>query len=317
MLDPKFLDALEALAISNTENWWRDVLGHHELVLAVRRSSINAYYRGASIFRIDWKAGQISPVVHVKYLVTPAQDYIHLNSDNGFELKGIEPLAMRYEGRETLERMIRASAKHSGAEKSGLHPMLIGNSNVIDTEVALTRLGSAENTPEVEQENASGRKADRIDAAIAVPSDGGTPEIRFFEAKHFTNGALRANGDVDPGVVKQVLDYEKALTKHAPVLSARYLDTAQALVRFNKMRVSAFGQMAARDISPTLKEIAETGRSPGINPKPHLIIYGFDKAQRDDAGWKAHLAKLETKLPGRVLAIGNPARTTRFYRQTN
>jgi hypothetical protein len=101
MLDPKFLDALEALATSSTENWRRDILGHRDLVLAVRRSSINAYYRGASVFRIEWKAGKISPVVHLKYLATYEQDYIRLNNDNSFELKGIEPLATRYEGRGT------------------------------------------------------------------------------------------------------------------------------------------------------------------------------------------------------------------------
>lgn len=317
MLDPRFLDALDALAASKGENWWRDILGHRDLVLAVRRSSINAYYRGASIFRIDWKAGQISPVVHVKYLATYAQDYIRLNSDNSFELKGIEPLATRYEGSETLERMMRASAKLSGLEKSGLHPMLVGNSNVIDTEVALTRPGSAQESPGAEQAIASSRKADRIDAAIAVQSDGGTREIRFFEAKHFTNSALRAYGDLDPGVIRQISDYEEALTAHAPALAVRYLETATILLRFNEMRVKAFGPSAARDISATLRAIAKTGEPPAINVKPHLIIYGFDKAQRDDPGWKAHLKKLESKLSERVLAIGNPTRITRFHRQAD
>jgi hypothetical protein len=313
LLDPSFLDALEGLAVSKTDNWWRDILGHRELVLAVRRNSINAYYRGASVFRIDWKAGQLSPVTHVKYLVTPAQDYIRLNSDGTFELTGVEPVALRYLGRQTLEAMLVASAKYSGAEKSGLHPMLLGNSSVIDVEVALSRSGTVEDSVQEDTSEAVG-KADRIDAAIAVLSAEGTPEIRFFEAKHFTNSALRASGATEPKVIRQVANYEKALTKHALALSARYFDTSQAFLRFNKMRVNAFGEEAARDVSPAVRKIAETGLVPAISNRPHLLIYGFDKAQRDDSAWQMHLAKLEAALPGRVLAVGNPTRKTSFSR---
>lgn len=313
ILDPEFLDALEELARAKAESWWKDVLGHRDLVLAIRKNSINAYYRGASIFRIDWKAGHIAPVTHVKYLVRPTQDYIRLNSDGSFELNGVDPVAMHYNGPETLEAMLRASVRYSGAEKSGLHPMLVGNANVIDTEVALTRLGTAENSTEIEQVGAVGRKADRIDAAIAVSSNSGVPEIRFFEAKHFTNSALRAAGDADAKVIRQISDYEKTLTSHSKALSVRYLQTAQALLRFNEMRAAALGDGGMRNIAPALRKIAD-GDAPTINPRPCLIIYGFDKAQREDHIWRTHLAKLESKLPRRILAIGSPTQGTRFSR---
>lgn len=79
ILEPSFLDVLEELANDST-GWWRDVLQHPYLVLvlAVRRNSINAYHRGAFIFRIDWKAGQVIPFTHAKYLVKPAQTYVAL-----------------------------------------------------------------------------------------------------------------------------------------------------------------------------------------------------------------------------------------------
>ncbi|KSV87373.1 hypothetical protein N181_01875 [Sinorhizobium fredii USDA 205] len=46
---------------------------------------------------------------------------------------------------------------------------------------------------------------------------------------------------------------------------------------------------------------------------PHLrvraiLVFGFDKAQRDDPVWRKHLEKLESQLGGRVRAIGNPTR---------
>ena len=64
--------------------------------------------------------------------------------------------------------------------------------------------------------------------------------------------------------------------------------------------------------APTLHDailhIAESKIPPVIDAKPHLLIFGFDKAQRDDPTWRVHLQKLEHHLGGRVRAIGNPTR---------
>ena len=307
MLDPAFLDALERLAQEDAGNWWRDVLCHPDLVLAVRRNSINAYHRGASIFRIDWKAGEITPFTHVKYLVRQAPLYVPLR-DGRFEIAG-NPLQSAYRGSDTLNEMCRAASRYAGLEKAGLHPMLAGNADVIDAEIALARLSASDDLAETDGE----RRQDRIDAAIAI-LENGVPTIRFYEAKHFTNAALRAGGDTLPDVVRQVLDYEKALEAYKTGLSAGYVETAKALLRFDDMRVRAFGTGAVRGLSPAIRRIAETGQAPLIDTLPHLIIYGFDKAQRDDDGWKAHLRKLEAALPKRVRAIGNPTRQAVFNR---
>lgn len=81
------------------------------------------------------------------------------------------------------------------------------------------------------------------------------------------------------------------------------------------MRAQAFGDNAVRSLAPVIHQIAETGQAPVIDMLPHLIIYGFDRAQRDDDTWKeGHLKKLNDTLPGRVRAIGNPTRTTVFNR---
>lgn len=313
MLAPAFLDALAELANDSTgNNWWRDVLQHPDLVLAVRRNSINAYYRGASIFRIDWKAGQVIPFTHAKYLVQPAQTYVALERGE-FQFDAREVLQRTYLGMETLKEICGAASRYAGLEKAGLHPMLVGNADVIDAEIALSRLSSLEDDGD-EVVGLSDRKQDRIDAAIAV-LENDVPTIRFYEAKHFTNSALRASGDNLPDVVRQIADYEKALETYRAELAARYLETAKALLHFNEMRIQAFGETAARSIAPAIQQIAGTGSAPVIDTLPHLIIYGFDKAQRDDDVWQVHLGKLEKVLSrSRVRAIGTPTRTTVFNR---
>lgn len=79
-IDAGFLEALEALATSAEPNRWKDVLTDRDLFIAVRRNSLNIYYRGASIFRVDWDGSRITPYTHVKYLVRQAQAYVPLVS---------------------------------------------------------------------------------------------------------------------------------------------------------------------------------------------------------------------------------------------
>ena len=81
------------------------------------------------------------------------------------------------------------------------------------------------------------------------------------------------------------------------------------------MRAQAFEDSAVRSLAPVIHQIAETGQAPVVDTLPHLIIYGFDRAQRDDDTWQVHLGKLEKVLSrSRVRAIGNPTRATVFNR---
>lgn len=295
-LDADFLDALEALAAAPASNWWRDVLVNDELFIAIRRNSINVYYRGASIFKIDWKGGRILPSTHAKYLVRQAQTYVPL-IDGQFQHPATALTWERYEEEKTLREMMRAATAFAGAEKSGLHPLLVGDPAIIDAEIALTRTATDE---------AATQQQDRLDAAVIRNTPDG-PEIVFCEAKHFTNAALRASGDNLPAVIGQIRDYEKALTKYASSLAEGYVEVAKALVRINAMKGLARNGDAPALIEG-IRRIAENGARPVIDTNPHLLIFGFDKAQRDDTAWKNHLKKLESELGGRVRAIGNPTR---------
>lgn len=177
-IDAGFLDGLEALATSSEQNWWKDVLAEADLFIAARRNSLNVYYRGASIFKIDWNGRRIIPSTHAKYLVRQTQAYVPLVNGQ-FQHPASALTWDRYEGVETLHQMMRAAMPFAGPEKSGLHPLLVGDPAIIDVEIALTREA---------MEDRDNQRQDRLDAAVIRNTAAG-PEIVFCEAKHFTNQA--------------------------------------------------------------------------------------------------------------------------------
>jgi len=314
-LDAAFLDALEQLATSpNSANWWRDVLASDDLFIAVRRNSLNVYYRGASVFKIDWQAGQVVPSTHTKYLVRQDQTYVQMQ-DGKFRYPSFPLLWEQYDGPETLREMMRAATAFAGAEKSGLHPLLVGDPSVIDAEVALTRAAEEHETDDATatSQEPTTRRQDRLDAAVACNNTAAGPSIIFHEAKHFSNPALRATAENLPAVIGQIEDYERALTIYAPALAAGYVEVAKVLVRINEMKTLVRNGDAPK-LDGAILQIASNETRPIIDTKPHLLIFGFDKAQRDDPAWRKHLEKLEVRLGGRVRAIGNPTRKTVAFR---
>ncbi|ESY94859.1 hypothetical protein X738_23205 [Mesorhizobium sp. LNHC209A00] len=213
--------------------------------------------------------------------------------------------------------MIKAAKTLAGWEKTALHPMLISDPRVIDAEIALVRPTEAEKEEEEDEKilaPPATRRQDRLDAAVVRSSTEG-PAIAFYEAKHFSNGDLRALGDGPPAVLAQITAYEKALSTYAPSLAAGYVNVAKALVKLSTMRQHVTGDGLNGQLDPLVLSIAESSSPPIIDCKPRLLILGFDKAQRDDRGWQAHLAKLTSAKelgPRRVQAVGRANSKTRF-----
>lgn len=229
-----FLDHLDQLARQDGASWWRDVLLREDIFLAVRRNSLNVYYRGGSIFRIDDKGdGTASPKTHVKYLVRQQQALAEL-VDGEFRPNGIG--WTHYVGQETLKDMIRAASDLAGAEKSGLHPMIMGSPAVIDVEIALGRAQENEIIGSTADGTGSpvNRNLDRLDVAT-LERQGTDIAVVFHEAKHFTNAALRARSGA-PAVVDQLHRYRLTLSHHTPALIARYQATCRAIMRLDAMR---------------------------------------------------------------------------------
>ena len=106
----------------------------------------------------------------------------------------------------------------------------------------------------------------------------------FHEAKHFTNKELRARADRERPVVGQMERYRKTLLKHADAISRSYRDVCRALVRIEAMRRVAAeitGHTPPSDLDPLIARVAQDDILPEIDPEPRLVVFGFDKDQRD------------------------------------
>ena len=339
-LSDAFLDALDQLITAPEGGWWRDVLAHPDLILAVRSEALNVYHRGASLFRIDFSHGRPTPVTHVKYLVRQRQTLIRLAETGAFVLDPAHALWSTYAGPETLAEMIRAARRLVGPEKTGVHALVQASPNVVDVEIAL----EGEYGPELETEAAAatldpttgpvadeevadtavagvlgkakptkpaGPRQDRID--VASLEERGHPEqawLVFHEAKHYDNTELKADPKRRPKIADQVARYTSSIRGNAGGLHYSYPHVCRARVRRDAMRRKVRSQHPAWPAqphpapTPLIREVADGTRDLKIETQPRLVVFGFDADQRDGA-WSAVSARL-TQLGLRVYAIGNP-----------
>lgn len=281
-----FLAHLNHLTQEKSGTWWQDVLLRDDLFIAIRRNSLNVYYRGGSLYRIDDKGdGTPRPYTHVKYLVRQQQalaelvDGVFKPPMDGKSKQPKEIVWKEYESDKTLRDMIRSASDLAGVEKAGLHPLIIGNDRVIDVEVSLKRNGEAES---IEAEDKKERDQDRLDVTTLERQKEAIMVV-FHEAKHFTNPALRAKEPNEPDVIRQLKDYQKAIADHRPPLIERYKATCQAHQKLDAMRqhVRAKHGKPTKELNPLIREVAAGTAKLIIDPNPRLVIFGFDADQRD------------------------------------
>jgi len=139
----------------------------------------------------------------------------------------------------------------------------------------------------------------RIDLASLDPVGSAGARLAFWEAKHFTNGELRAAKNQIPRVCYQVDGYKTYLAAHQNEVETSYRRVIENLVRIDSMRVRP-------RLPPLFAEVATDKRqlSLGDEPKVELIIFGFDMGQRDHPIWMDHLTKLQKNIAC-VIAKGN------------
>ena len=323
----EFLDHLDELARNESGAWWRDVLLRDDLFIAVRRSSLNVYYRGGSLYRIDEKDdGTASPKTHVKYLVRQQQVLAELK-DGEFKLpttgkfkKQREIVWKRYQSGVTLRDMIRSASDLAGVEKTGLHPLIVGNSHVIDVEVSLERAGEAEPIePEVTDDDhdteQKKRFQDRIDVTTLERKED-TIAVVFHEAKHFTNPALRAKTG-DPDVIDQLRRYQKAIHHHRDLLIERYKATCRAHRKLDaiRRRVRAEHGKTTKELNSLIQEVT-AGAALTIDPDPRLVIFGYDGDQKREGGpLESALEDLRQNDPKlEIYTVGDPKAATGAFR---
>ena len=260
------------------------------LVIAVRDKSLNVYYRGQSLARVFVQTGRVMAEVHLKYLVDPAtQRYATVDEagrirDQNDHREIVIPTIGSFSD---VRRLKAAASLYAGLEKEGVHELVRANTSVIDVEIA------------VSVPSKDGRTvARRIDLALIAEGQDG-PVLRFVEAKHFSNTELRARGHVIPAV-QQVVDYAAALRRHEAQVRASYQRVAENVL---SLEGAAFASRRSDALLAAKHGIT-------VDPEPSLIVYGFDRDQRDGAVWRGHRARLEQALgtPQRLILVGSPRR---------
>ena len=283
-LDDNFVNHLNTLYNSG-ESWWKDLMDDSTVFLAIRDNYLNFYYRGCSLLKLKWRprAKEVIGEIHYKYLLQPSMKppYVSIVDGRPKFKKGTDNMFLDYTNVEKLKKSVK---RYAGAEKSGVHDIIRNpkNYNVLDVEITFS--------------DGSGTR--RIDmATLRLTND--SPVLKFFEAKHFKNGELRTKNDQDPDVVNQLKKYKRLLNKHKPDIINSYIEVCRDLVKLNgfkKKNESLYFQ---------LESVNRNSKQLSIDVKPKLIVYGFDKDQRDGS-WKAHRCKLTNILgSNRVICRGS------------
>ncbi len=278
-LDDDFVAALNREYEQNT--WWRQLVDDRELFVALRKNSVNVYFRGGSLAKLSWKAGQIVGEIHYKYLLRSSIPKSYIDIVDGRILIGnAENMLVR--DLSDTENIKKAASPYAGLEKTGVHRILASNPNVVDVEIAFGIPGTDEDNP----------SAPRIDfAALQSAIDDEGVKIVFFEAKHFGNrNALRSGSGSKPKVVKQIQQYSDLLVERRRDIIKSYRRVCDNLLNLSGMAERYPSRQAM------FNDIVTSRIKLDVDENPVLVVFGFDSDQRDGKNWQFHRDVLEAEL---------------------
>ena len=294
MTSPRFSRGISDYFVSalndeyRKDGWWRNIADDRETFLAIRDDYVNVYYRGCSLLLLKLNGNGLEGSVDYKYLLRPDSQ----GANRSIKVVDGKPDLRQYSSRFLLDDLAnvndlkRAVEPYAKEEKTGVHDIILGNPNVVDVEVAIS----------------DGGRVRRIDmAALHKVSQGF--EIRFYEAKPFSDKRLRAEEGM-PEVIDQINTYDGLLKAQRTDIEKSYLQVCRNL--------SALDGVAERrpECHKLRKEIARESVQLHINTEPRLLVFGFDADQRDGRTWKPHREKLLAELGDRVMLTGNPGQLT-------
>ena len=269
--------------------WWRNLVDDRETFVAIRENYVNVYYRGCSLLELRLgREKQLVGSANYKYLLDPRLD------DENIEVVGGEPQFRKYGDRTffvkdiaSVDDLKRAARPYAEEEKKGVHAIILKNPGVVlDVEIAIS----------------DGRTARRIDLAAMHRVNGGI-QVKFYEAKHFSNRELRAKGG-DPQVIGQIRAYQQLLSKHRADIPKSYRNVCCNLYQLHGI--------AERhpERHGLLEEIVGGRAELDISTEPCLLVFGFDADQKDGKNWERHRDRLNKALPHRVTMCGEPRALT-------
>jgi len=283
--DKAFISALNNL-LSNKTSFWYKIVHDKDLFIAIRNNFISVYYRGNSICKLSYKKGDIIGSTHYKFLLNPdLNEYI--KSQNGI-FPSIQIKSRFLSSLDDIKSIKKASSIYAGLEKTGVGIISMKKNNVVDVEITFEDDDTFESaTEELSREF---KKKGRIDYARLEGKD--NLKLVFYEAKHFSNSEIRSNGT--PKVFGQLDRYIKSINAHQVDIIQSYTIVCKNLKDLNLTK------------SRKLVERVANGEKFSIDFEPRLIIFGYDKAQKDSKRWKEHREKLEHTLgKNRLRTIGH------------
>jgi hypothetical protein len=281
---------------SSKPGWWRDVLDDKTLIIALRGSYVNVYWKGQSLFKVVAGATELKATTHEKYLLDPKLSRQVRFNGTSFDTVQLEQKAfLREYGEGSLARMKRAAEIYSGVEKAGCHWVALNNPTVIDVEIAL---------PGTVEKGDAGAEVTtpRIDLLALEALEHDQARLVFWEAKAFKNGELgSAQSKLEAPVLSQIAAYRTILEIHRFDLETSYTQLCHDFC--------AIRDAAGQETDQLIRDVANGVRKITLGEKPqvNLLVFGFDAGQK--VHWDAHSKALDEALKGggsRLRAFGDP-----------
>lgn len=266
-------------------SWLYELVHDKEIFMAIRNESINFYYCGCSLIKLDFNRRHkcLTGVTHYKYLLKPKIEgapYIKFNNDGGIKDPDVLPklLVNDLHDIKTLKKTVKLFAE---GEKVQSYKIVKNHLNIIDTEIALG-------------------KDSLIDLAVIKEGTKGA-EITFYEVKLFENEELRMQ-NMEKGITHQMLKYTDWINKNRNLLTKSYLKVCENIVALKGVGDS--GQYSA-NVMDLINRVAKKELKLFIKYEPSLIVTQFDRDQKNGKAWKPHKERLKKVFGKRLMLVGD------------
>jgi hypothetical protein len=267
--------------------WWRSVADDHDIFVAIRGGYLDAYFKGNSLARVDFRGGKVVGAVHYRYLLNANLKPEYVTVVDGKPVFDRALADFFVADLTDVAPLKKAVEPYAGIEKTGVHAILRCNPNIIDVEIAFG--GAAAD---------NGLGAPRMDFA-ALQEDIDAIRLVFFQAKDFTSRELRTPGE-KAAVVEQIGNYRDLLEDNEEAVEAAYRRICSLLLAMD-------GAGIRNRVRDDLMYKVAGGKKPFVvDTRPRLVIFGFDDAQSRATAWTQQFNKLRRHLPGPILMKGDP-----------
>jgi hypothetical protein len=241
-VDESFIEGLKKQPLWQSK--LKDDCEKGNVFLAIRNGYISFYHKGGGLFKFENNCFS----THVKYasVIDTNNGNIPEDSISENQLKNLKIIPDFITG---YDRIKENCELYSGAEAKGV-------SNLYQTSSYLQTKSIFVLDIEIAFKKGDGKEQDRIDILLY---NNDTQTLRFVEAKHFSNPDLWST--TIPKVVEQIKKYEEQIDRHGKKLIEEY-----------GLYIDGLNWIFDKKYKPPKT----------IDPKVSLLIFGFDKAQKND-----------------------------------